>query len=510
MTRDVDAPQRPSLPMASLPILATLAVLALQLFVFGEFTPHVPLICGVAMTALVGWKLGHGWSAMEEGMMRIVRVGLPSIAILILVGMTVGVWIASGSVPMIIYYGLKLVSPEYFLAAAMLLCAVVSVALGTSWGTVGTVGLALMGIGAGFGIPPWWTAGAVVSGAFFGDKVSPLSDTTNLAPAVTGVNLFAHIRNMMPTTIPAMLIAQVIYLIAGNLLAAGQVLDLERITAITEGLSGHFTFNLWVLMPPLLVMTLAVARMPALPALFVGVLAGAVVAFGVQGEAVKALFGYMQGGYALSTGVSEIDSLLNRGGIMSMAWVILLVMIALAFGGLLEIIGCLEALCAAVLVKVRGIFGLQVAASSTAALTNVIAGDPYLSIALPGRMYAPIYRGEGYSTLNLSRSLEEGGTLISPLIPWNAGGAVVVSSLGLMAGGAGMEGLLYIPLAFACWLSPLLGLLYTLLGRFIIRADDDERAEWQARGHAVTTLAQLRQQQAEGLAGLPAATPEVR
>lgn len=509
MTRASIPPQRPSLLMACIPIVATLAVLALQLFIFGEFTPHVPLVCGVAITAVIGWKLGYRWAAMEDGMMRIVRVGLPSIAILILVGMTVGTWIASGSVPMIIYYGLKLISPEYFLAAAMLMCAVVSVTLGTSWGTVGTVGLALMGIGAGFGIPPWWTAGAVVSGAFFGDKVSPLSDTTNLAPAVTGVNLFAHIRNMMPTTIPAMLIALVIYLVAGNSLAAGQALDLERIQTITEGLASNFEFSIWVLLPPLLVMGLAMARMPALPALFVGVFAGAVVAFGVQGEALKALFGYMQSGYSLSTGVSEIDTLLNRGGIMSMSWVILLVMIALAFGGLLEVIGCLESLCAAVLLKVRGIFGLQLAASSTAAMTNVIAGDPYLSIALPGRMYAPIFRGEGYSTLNLSRSLEEGGTLISPLIPWNAGGAVVISSLGLVVGDGSWESLLYIPLAFACWLSPLLGLLYTLLGRFIVPASDAERADWVAQDYAVTSLHQLRDQAELGVRSVKVAQPEV-
>lgn len=495
MSLEQTTPQRPSLLVACLPIIATLAVLALQLFVFGEFSPHVPLVCGIAITAVIGWRLGYRWSAMEEGMMHVVRVGLPSIAILVLVGMTVGVWIASGSVPMIIYYGLKLVSPEYFLAAAMLMCAIVSVALGTSWGTVGTVGLALMGIGAGFGIPPWWTAGAVVSGAFFGDKVSPLSDTTNLAPAVTGVNLFAHIRNMMPTTIPSMLIALVIYLLVGNQMSADKALDLEHINAITDGLAAHFEFNLWVLLPPVLVMALSVARMPALPALFVGVAAGCLVAFGVQGETVNSLFSYMQGGYSLDTGIMEIDSLLNRGGIMSMSWVILLVMIALAFGGLLEVIGCLEALCAAMLVRVRGIFGLQVAASSTAAMTNVIAGDPYLSIALPGRMYAPVYRGEGYSTLNLSRSLEEGGTLISPLIPWNAGGAVVISSLGLAVSGASMEGLLYIPLAFACWLSPLLGLLYTLGGRFIVKADSAERDEWAAKGHAVISLQQLRAQQ---------------
>jgi len=170
---------------------------------FGDFTPHIPLAFGIAITALLGVALGRTWRDLEGGIFHVINVSLPSVSILIIVGMLIGTWIAAGTVPSLIYYGLILLSPEVFLAAAMILCAVVSVSLGTSWGTVGTVGLALMGIGAGFGIPPYWTAGAVVSGAFFGDKVSPLSDTTNLAPAVTGAKLFDHIKNLMPTTVPA-------------------------------------------------------------------------------------------------------------------------------------------------------------------------------------------------------------------------------------------------------------------------------------------------------------------
>ncbi|RTQ96899.1 Na+/H+ antiporter NhaC family protein, partial [Halomonas nitroreducens] len=341
--------------------------------------------------------------------------------------------------------------------AAMLLCSVVSVSLGTSWGTVGTVGLALMGIGAGFEIPMYWTAGAVVSGAFFGDKVSPLSDTTNLAPAVTGTDVFSHIKNMMPTTIPSMLIAFVIYLVAGFTLIDGNAASFDKINAITAALEANFTISPWLLLPAVLVIGLAVKRMPPIPSLFAGVLAGAVTALLVQGVGVHEVVTYANSGYAIDTGIATIDSLLNRGGIQSMMWTISLVLIALGFGGALEKTGCLEAIIRAIMTRVRSFRGVQTSAVLTSVSTNLVAGDPYLSIALPGRMYAPTYRGLGYSTLNLSRAIEEGGTLVSPLIPWNAGGAFVISALGLGIVEGNVVNLLYIPLAFACWLSPVIG-----------------------------------------------------
>ena len=477
--------KKPGLGLALTPVVLTLLVLGIQLFYFGDFTPHIPLAIGLAITGLVGIKLGFKWKNIEEGVFHVIHVSLPSVSVLICVGMIIGVWIASGTVPTLIYYGLTILSPSIFLAAAMILCAVVSVSLGTSWGTVGTVGLALMGIGAGFDIPMYWTAGAVVSGAFFGDKISPLSDTTNLAPAVTGTDVFSHIKNMMPTTIPAMIIALAIYFVAGFTLIDGGDSSFERINMITSTLNENFTISFWLLLPALLVIALAVKRMPPIPSLFAGVLAGAVAAMIVQGEGVHDLLTYANSGYSIETGIAAIDSLLNRGGVQSMMWTISLVLIALGFGGALEKTGCLESIIKSIMTKVHSFRSLQTVAVCTSMSTNLVAGDPYLSIALPGRMYAPIYRGMGYSTLNLSRAIEEGGTLISPLIPWNAGGAFVIAALGLGITTGQVENLLYIPLAFACWLSPVIGIIYAQLGLFSPKATDEERQLWKEQGEAI-------------------------
>ena len=481
-------PRMPSLGLALVPVVLTLGVLALQLFYFGDFTPHIPLAIGLAITGLVGLYLGHKWPNIQDGVFHVINVSLPSVSVLIVVGMIIGVWIASGTVPTLIYYGLIILSPEIFLAAAMILCSLVSVSLGTSWGTVGTVGLALMGIGAGFGIPMYWTAGAVVSGAFFGDKISPLSDTTNLAPAVTGVNLFDHIRNMMPTTVPAMLIALAIYTWAGfNMVETGGA-SFERIDSITTALQNNFWISPWLLLPAALVIYLAVSKRPPIPSLFAGVVLGAIMAMLFQGATLHDTFGFANSGYSIDTGVSEVDSLLNRGGIQSMMWTISLILIALGFGGALERTGCLETIIQSIVAKVHSFAGVQSSAIGTSVATNLVAGDPYLSIALPGRMYAPVYRGMGYSTLNLSRATEEGGTLISPLIPWNAGGAFVISALGLGIVDGNFENLLYIPLAFACWLAPVIGIAYAVTGLFSPRATAEEMQGWRDSNEPVMNL----------------------
>ncbi len=402
--------------------------------------------------------------------------------------MIIGVWIASGTVPTIIYYGLKTLSPEIFLAAGMIICAVVSVSLGTSWGSVGTVGLALMGIGEGFDIPMYWTAGAVVSGSFFGDKISPLSDTTNLAPAVTGTDVFSHIKNMMATTIPAMVIALTIYLVVGFYYLDTSSVSFEKINGITNTLEENFYISAWLLLPALIVMVLALKQFPPIPSLFAGVVAGGATAMIVQGQSLQSVFDFANNGYSIQTGVDEINSLLNRGGIQSMMWTISLVLIALGFGGALEKTGCLRTIINAIKSKVSTFAGTQTAAVGTAFSTNLVAGDPYLAVALPGRMYSPVYRGMGYSTLNLSRGIEEGGTLMSPLIPWNAGGAFVISALGLSISGGNIENLLYIPLAFACWTAPLIGILYAYTGLYSPKATEDEKAEWKASGEEVSKL----------------------
>lgn len=227
--------------------------------------------------------------------------------------------------------------------------------------------------------------------------------------------------------------------------------------------------------------------MPPIPSLFAGALAGAVTAVAVQGVGVHDIVTYANSGYSIETGVSAIDSLLNRGGIQSMMWTISLALIALGFGGALERTGCLESIIRSIMSKINSFKGVQIAAVCTSISTNLVAGDPYLSIALPGRMYAPIYRGMGYSTLNLSRAIEEGGTLVSPLVPWNAGGAFVISALGLGIADGNTENLLYIPLAFACWLSPLIGIIYAQLGLFSPKATEDEQALWDSQGEAITS-----------------------
>jgi Na+:H+ antiporter, NhaC family len=483
-----NAPREPSLGLALTPVVLTLLLLGLQLFYFKDFTPQVPLSVGLAITGLVGVYLGHKWPSVEEGVFHVIHVALPSVSVLIVVGMIIGVWIASGTVPTLIYYGLTVLSPQVFLAASMILCSIVSVSLGTSWGTVGTVGLALMGIGAGFDVPMYWTAGAVVSGSFFGDKISPLSDTTNLAPAVTGQTLFPHIRNMMPTTIPAMLIALAIYVWAGFGLVQADGASFERIDAITTALQDNFLISPWLLTPALLVIALAVAQKPPIPTLFAGVVVGGMVAMVAQGASLHDIFQYSNSGYAIETGLPEIDSLLNRGGIQSMMWTISLILIALGFGGALEKTGCLQTIIRAILTKVHHFAGVQTAAIGTSIATNLVAGDPYLSIALPGRMFSPVYRGMGYSTLNLSRATEEGGTLMSPMIPWNAGGAFVISALGLGVMDGNMENLLYIPLSFACWMTPIIGIIYAWTGIFSPRASEAERLDWQVHNRQITDL----------------------
>ncbi len=483
MSNDLPALPKPTLLMAVLPIVLTMSLLIVQLFVFDDFTPHVPLALGIAITAALAWTQGYRWPHMEAGIYHVVSVGLPSIAILMTVGMIIGVWILAGTVPVLIYYGLEILSPGIFLVATCLICAVISLATGTSWGTVGTVGLALMGIGEGLGIPAYLTGGAVVSGSFFGDKMSPLSDTTNLAPAVAGTDLWSHIRAMVATTGPAMIVALVLYGIIGMGYAEG-TLERDSVDLISNKLQETFYLSWWLLIPPIVVVVLAVKRFPALPSIFSGVILGGAVAMIAQGVSLHDVFNAMQNGYSSDTGVAAVDKLLSKGGIQSMTWVITLVLIALGFGGILEQTRSLEVILESILKIAKGRFGLITASTSASIGTNLVTGDVYLSLALPGRMFAPAYRGMGLSTTNLSRSIEDGGTLISPLIPWNVGGAFVAGTLGIPT-------LVYAPVAFACWLSPLFGLLWAATGWFVPNASDAERERWQEMGEPLLADGEL-------------------
>jgi NhaC family Na+:H+ antiporter len=448
-----------------LPVVLTVALLLAQIVVF-KGDPHIPILLGVVFTALMGLSIGFRWADLEEGILNGIRIGLASMIILMTVGMLIGTWILSGTVPAMIYLGLQTLSPAIFLVASMVICSVVSLATGTSWGTVGTVGLALIGIGEGLGMPLPLVAGSVISGAFFGDKMSPLSDTTNLAPAVAGAGLFPHIRHMATTTVPAMLIAGVLYAFLG-LRYAGNALDSSGIMTITTQLENTFWLSPWLLAPAVLVMALAMLRVPAIPALFMGVVAGGVLAMVTQGASLREVFVAMQAGYVSETGIAAVDSLLSRGGLNGMMWTVSLIFLALSFGGILERTRALETILESILRVARGRGGLISSTVLTAIGVNAIAGDPYLSIALPGRMYAPAYTKEGLTGRNLSRAIEDGGTMVSPLIPWNSGGAYCATMLGVAT-------FAYLPFAFANWLTPLISIIYGLTGLFVEQVQPED------------------------------------
>lgn len=445
------------------PLLLTTILLMTQFFIFEDFTPHIPLACGILITGLFMKLRGRGWNGMEERFLNVIKVGLPAVMIIMGVGMLIGAWIIAGTVPTILYYGFSIFTPSSFLFSVCLICAIISLATGTSWGTVGTVGLAMMGIGVGLGIPAHFTGGAIVSGAFFGDKMSPLSDTTNLAPAAAEVELWEHIRGMMPTTIPAMLVALGLYAWIGMSYGDANV-DMTSVQAIQTSLATNYNLSIITLLPAIVVVIGAVLKKPAIPTVLSGVVVASFIAFAMQGVGVSDIFKVLQDGFVSETGFEVVDKLLTKGGLMSMTWIITLTILALAFIGTLEHYGTLQAIMAKINNFVSSRLGLILTTYGSVLGVNVIIGDVYTSVVLPGRLLKDKYKEMGYKRTTLTRAVEDAGTLLSPLIPWNVGGSFVAATLGIAT-------LTYAPFAFACWLSPLFGLLWAFLNKFTPRED---------------------------------------
>ena len=413
---------------------------------------QLPLVAATAVASLMAWRLGWSWRAIHESYLQGIKLSLSAVLILLVVGMLISTWIAGGVVPMMIVWGLKLLSPSAFLLATCLICAIVSLVTGSSWTTAGTVGVALIGVGQGLGVPLPMVAGAIISGAYFGDKMSPLSDTTNLAPGVAGVELFDHVRHMAYTTGPSLLIALGLYWLLG-LRFGGDVIEAASIGAMVGGLEDGFALSGWLLLPPLLVFGMVMAKVPALPALVSGVLAGGVLASGMQGVSFSQLLGLAYDGYVSQTGVAAVDDLLSRGGMSSMYGTIGIIVCAMCFGGVMERSGMLDRIAGAILSLARSRGGLVGATLGTCLGINLVASDQYLSIVVPGRMYRGAFARAGLHPKNLSRCLEDGGTLTSPLIPWNSCGAYMFATLGVFP-------LAFLPFAFLNLLNPLISLLY--------------------------------------------------
>ncbi len=426
---------------------------------------HLPLIAASAVASLLAWRLGMNWRSIQRSYLDGIRLSLGAVLILLIVGVLIGVWIASGVVPLLIVWGLKLLSPGVFLAATCLICGIVSLVTGSSWTTAGTVGVALIGVGQGLGVPLPMVAGAIVSGAYFGDKMSPLSDTTNLAPAVAGAELFEHVRHMFTTTGPSFVIALGLYALLGLRFGGGDV-DGSAVDAIVQGIGSHFQLSAWLLLPPLLVIGLVVLQVPALPALLLGATVGGLAASALQGVSLAEVLTIAYDGYVAETGLAAVDDLLTRGGLSSMYGTVGIILCAMCFGGVMERSGMLSRIANAILglAKTRG--GLVGSTLATCVGINVVASDQYLAIVVPGRMYRTAFARRGLHAKNLSRCLEDGGTVTSPLIPWNSCGAYMFATLGVFP-------LAYLPFAFLNLLNPLISLLYGFTGWTMTPAEPD-------------------------------------
>lgn len=413
--------------------------------------PQIPLIFGCAAAGLIAAGAGYSWDEVRCGMVDGVKQSIEAVFILMLIGMLVGVWIAAGTVPSMIYYGLMIVNAPYFLVTAMAVCSVVAFAIG-SWGTVGTVGLAFMGIGLALDLPAPLVAGCVVSGAYFGEIVSPLSDATNLTAAVVDRDVFAIIRKTLPVALVAFALTEVAYFVIGLAIGSGGAQVGGSIPALQEGLSGAFSISPWALAPLVIMIACIAAKIPAIPSMIIGTLAGAVVAVGLQGATATELFAVGYDGYASATGNELIDTLLSAGGIDSMMYAISVIVVAMAFGGLMQATGQMEALVRPIMAHVNRLASLRAVTEAICICMNIVLPDQYLGISVPGQMLVDEYDKRHFNREKLSTALLGGGAVTSPLIPWNTCGIYCASILGVSA-------IAYAPFAVFCLIMPVVVLL---------------------------------------------------
>lgn len=469
--------KKPSLFIALIPIVALVVILYFFVVEF-ELDVHIPLILGSIIAAGVAvFALGAKWADLEKGILKTINMGMQAILILMIIGILIGTWIASGVVPTLIYYGLQLISPGMFLAVSMIICSIVSLATGSSWTTAGTVGVALIGVGYGLGVPAGMAAGAIISGAYFGDKMSPLSDTTNLAPAMAGATLFDHIRHMVYTTGISYVLAFVAFIVVG-LRFAGGGLDTQDIQSILQAIDGSFNISPILLIPPLLVILMVVLKVPAIPGLIGGAALGVIFAIVFQGVGFADIMEIAHYGFEIefenATEAQEVVAdLLSGGGLDSMMWTVSLIICALTFGGILEATGMLGVMAESLLKLAKGTGSLVLVTVLSCIFINVISADQYLAIVIPGRMYKDAYAERHLAPRNLSRTLEDAGTLTSPLVPWNTCGAYMQTALGVPT-------LVYLPWAFLNLINPVVAVVLAYLNIFQLKMTDEEIAAYEA------------------------------
>ncbi|MDA1476060.1 Na+/H+ antiporter NhaC [Bacillus changyiensis] len=444
--------KRFSFSISALLFFVMLIIIFTCLFIF-HAEAHVPLLICVAFLATVGSLKGYSWKELESGMITGIRNGIQPIMILSLIGILIGVWEYSGTIPTVTVYALTIIEPQYLLLTALISCLMISSLVGSSFTTVSTIGVALIGVAHAAGVPLTWVAGAVICGACFGDKMSPLSDTTNFAAGVGELPIFKHIRHMMGTTIPALLITILVFFFMGRSLTIADT-STENIQSIVKGIEGTVAISGWSLLPPLLVIVLAVRRTPVIPSLVAGIVSAIVLIAIIQPAAnISSFLAAMQNGPVFSVGNEAVEKILNRGGLQSMMGSVSLIMIAFALGGLMEKTGLISSLLEGVIKGIRTKARLVFSTVSASIGINLLTGEQYLSILIPGQSFKKLYDKLGIDRKHLSRSLEDGGTLINPMIPWGVSGAFMSTALGVPV-------IEYLPFVFFLYLSPLFSILF--------------------------------------------------
>ncbi len=470
----VPGKKAPSLFDALVPVAFLVVSLFVSVRLYGADSSYGPnqiaLIIAACVALLVGLKNGQPWQALEKEVFQGMAIIFGPCFILLAVGIMIGAWIAGGVVPAMIFYGLKLMNPAVFYAAVCLICAIVSLSIGSSWTTAASVGVAMIGTAGGLGLSPAITAGAIISGAYFGDKMSPLSDTTNLAPAVAEVDLFSHIRHMTWTGIPALVFALALFTIIG--FTSNTATDTDELQATLDILSGNFTIGWYMLLPLVVLFLLAWKKMPALPAILIAACLGIVYAvlfqdFGAGDEngALAALWTVTFSGYTAGTGDAILDDLLSGGGAANMLNTIWLIMCAVFFGGAMEHTGLLVKILQEIMKRAQSSAAIITSTILTCIGTNIIAGDQYIAIVLPGRMYKVAFRHHNLAPINLSRAIEDSATVTSALIPWNTCGAFMAATLGVPT-------FVYLPFCFFNLAMPVISIVYGITNFKIVPLDE--------------------------------------
>ena len=462
-----------SLSIALLPILFLITLLSLNVYYYGDDAlsgaNQMTLLLSGAFCSFLAIIRGTPWHNIIEGIRNSISDTLPALLILLLIGALAGTWLISGIVPAMIYYGLQIVNPTYFLIAACIVSAIISLVTGSSWSTIATIGVALLGIGKAIGMSEAMVAGAIISGAYFGDKMSPLSDTTNLAPAMAGVDLFTHIRYMSYTTIPSICITLIIFLFLG--LNFDTQTSADDISTIQNAINSKFNISIWLFTVPAIVIGLIIKKIPAIPALFIGTILGGIAAIIFQTEIITELGGsynYFQNSFTvlmdamardvnIVTENGMINELLSTGGMNGMLNTVWLILCAMCFGGSMEASGFLNKLSTSFMKMATNTASLVATTTGTCVFFNLTASDQYLSIIVPGKMFTETYKKNGLAPENLSRTLEDSGTVTSVLIPWNTCGATQASVLGVST-------LTYLPFCFFNIISPFMTMMYAIIG----------------------------------------------